>query len=113
MATFKHNVPNELIRVESTKSYASAANSVSANPSHEVRQPEQIARMAEVNDYSGSLTSVLLEPIDKEAKATITSGNNDMNPASLPIDEHNPLEPVEPMLDRNISTDTKANVPEL
>lgn len=113
MATFKHNVPNELIRVESTKSYASAANSVSANPSHEVRQPEQIAWTAEVNDYSGSLTSVLLEPIDKEAKATITSGNNDMNPASLPIDEHNPLEPVEPMLDRNIFTDTKANVPEL
>ncbi|XP_030453485.1 AT-hook motif nuclear-localized protein 9-like isoform X1 [Syzygium oleosum] len=113
VATFKHNVPNELIRVESTKSYASAAISVSANPSHEVRQPEQIARMAEVNDYSGSLTSVLLEPIDKEAKATITSGNNDMNPASLPIDEHNPLEPVEPMLDRNMSTDTKANVPEL
>lgn len=78
-----------------------------------MRQPEQIARMAEVDDNSGTPTSVLLEPTDKEAKTTITSGNNDVNPASLRIDEHYPLGPVEPILDQNMPTDTNANVPEL
>ncbi|XP_048140631.1 AT-hook motif nuclear-localized protein 10-like [Rhodamnia argentea] len=77
---------------------------------HEVRQPEQIARMPEVGDISGTPNSVLLEPTDNEAKTTITSGNNDMYPASPRIDKHNPLELVEPMLDRNMSTDTKASV---
>ncbi|XP_030522630.1 AT-hook motif nuclear-localized protein 10-like isoform X2 [Rhodamnia argentea] len=79
------------------------------NPIHEVRQPEHIARVPEVGDHSGIPNSVLLEPTDKEAKTTITTGSNDVNPASPHIDEHNPLEPVEPGLDRNIYADTKAN----
>ncbi|KAL3718241.1 hypothetical protein ACJRO7_003385 [Eucalyptus globulus] len=113
VATFKDVVRNTPIRVEYTNPYASAVIGVSANPIHEVNQPEQIARMAEVDDNSGTLTSVLPEPTDEEAKTTITLGNNDVNPASLRIDEHYPLELVEPVLDRNMSTDTKANVPEL
>ncbi|KAF7850523.1 hypothetical protein BT93_L5440 [Corymbia citriodora subsp. variegata] len=44
------------------------------DPIPEVRQPEQIARMAEVNDNSGTPASVLLEPTDKEAKTpTLTT----------------------------------------
>ncbi|XP_039159618.1 AT-hook motif nuclear-localized protein 1-like [Eucalyptus grandis] len=112
VATFKNVVHNEPIRVDSTNPHSRAAIGISANPIHEVRQPEQIARMAEVDDNSGTPTSVLLEPTDKEAK-TITSGNNDVNPASLRIDEHYPLGLVERMLDRNMPTDTNANVPEL
>ncbi|KAF8009514.1 hypothetical protein BT93_J0499 [Corymbia citriodora subsp. variegata] len=76
-------------------------------------QPEQIAGIAEVDDHSGTPTSVLLEPIDKEANTPIPSGNNDVIPASLRSDEHNPLGPVEPMLDQNMSADTNANVPGL
>ncbi|KAL3718239.1 hypothetical protein ACJRO7_003383 [Eucalyptus globulus] len=113
VATFKDVVRNKPIRVESTNPHARAAIGISANPIHEVRQPEQIARMAEVDDNSGTPTSVLLEPTEKEAKTTITSGNNDVNPASLRIDEHYPLGLVERMLDRNTSTDTNAHVPEL
>jgi len=112
VATFKDVVRNKPIRVESINPHARAAIGISANPIHEVRQPEQIARMAEVDDNSGTPTSVLLEPTEKEAK-TITSGNNDVNPASLRIDEHYPLGLVERMLDRNTSTDTNAHVPEL
>ncbi|XP_048140300.1 AT-hook motif nuclear-localized protein 10-like [Rhodamnia argentea] len=60
------------------------------NPNLEVRQPEQIATMPEVAGNSGTPNSVLLEPTDKEAKTTITSGNNNLNPASSRIDVHNP-----------------------
>ncbi|KAL3718237.1 hypothetical protein ACJRO7_003381 [Eucalyptus globulus] len=113
VATSKNVVHNEPIRVDSTNPHARAAIGISANPIHEMRQPEQIARMAEVENNSGTPTSVLLEPTDKEAKTTVTPGNTDVNPASLRIDEHYFLGPVEPMLDQNMPTDTNANVPEL
>ncbi|KAL3718235.1 hypothetical protein ACJRO7_003379 [Eucalyptus globulus] len=111
---FKDAVRNEPTRVESTNPYASAATGVSANPLHGVRQPEQIARTAEVDDNSGTPASVLLEPTDKEARTTVNSGNDDVNTASLCVDEHYPLGLVEPMLDRNMfSTHTNADLPEL